>query len=121
MNLASAGRPEPLGDVEPRHAPRSLPIRVDPLPQEGLDSWLEALARHTDATWGEILRAIGIAGTRGNTASYWAVGQPNGRPGVAHVRSRGRVTVCRLSSARCRAGSVGELALSRQGVDSMLP
>jgi TniQ len=62
----------PRGGLEPWHAVRTLPIRVDPLPQESLDSWLEALASRTDATWGDILRAIGIVGTRGNTASYWA-------------------------------------------------
>lgn len=72
VSLASAEQTEPRGDVEPWHALRTLPIRVDPLPQESLDSWLEALARRTDATWGEILRAIGVVGTRGNTASYWA-------------------------------------------------
>ena len=44
----------------------------DPLPEESLDSWLEALACRTDATWGEILRAVGIFGMQGNSASYWA-------------------------------------------------
>ncbi len=60
------------GGVEPRRAVRTLPIRVKPLPEESLDSWLEALASRTDATWGEILRALGIFGMHGNTASYWA-------------------------------------------------
>ena len=61
----------PCGGVEPRRAVRTLPIRVKPLPEESLDSWLEALAGRTDATWGEILHAVGIFGRQGNTASYW--------------------------------------------------
>src|SRR5271155_5973843 len=60
------------GGVKLQHAVRTLPIRVKPLPEESLDSWLEALASRTDATWGEILRALGIFGMQGNTASYWA-------------------------------------------------
>jgi hypothetical protein len=69
---ASAREVVPHGGVEPRRAVRTLPIRVKPLPEESLDSWLEALASRTDATWGEILRALGIFGMQGNTASYWA-------------------------------------------------
>jgi len=72
MVFASAEETGPRGGVEARHAVRTLPIRVDPLPEESLDSWLEALASRSDATWGEILRALGIFGMNGNTASYWA-------------------------------------------------
>ncbi|AFC42527.1 hypothetical protein MINTM008_15860 [Mycobacterium intracellulare] len=60
------------GGVEPWRAVRTLPIRVKPLPEESLESWLEALASRTDATWGQILRAVDISGARGNTASHWA-------------------------------------------------
>jgi len=70
--LASAQQTGPGADGEPRPAVRTLPIRVDPLPQESLDSWLEALASRTDATWGDILSAIGVFGARGHSASYWA-------------------------------------------------
>lgn len=72
VNLTCAERAKPPGDVEPWYAPRTLPIRVDPLPQESLESWWEALASRIDATWGEILRGVGVCATRGNTASYWA-------------------------------------------------
>jgi TniQ len=71
MALVCAAKTGPRGGLEPRHAVRTLPIRVDPLPEESLDSWLEALASRMDATWGEILSAIGIFGTRGHAASYW--------------------------------------------------
>ncbi|WP_459973293.1 TniQ family protein [Mycobacterium sp. MUNTM1] len=54
------------------HIVRTLPIRVKPLPEESFDSWLEALAHRTDATWGDILGAVGIVGMRGSTASYRA-------------------------------------------------
>jgi TniQ len=68
----AAERPGFPGIAEHRHAVRTLPIRVDPLPEESLDSWLEALACRSDATWGEILLATGFFVMRGNSASYWA-------------------------------------------------
>jgi hypothetical protein len=60
------------GRGERRRAVRTLPIRVQPLPEESLDSWLEALASRSDATWGEIVGALGFFGVRGNSASFWA-------------------------------------------------
>ena len=39
---------------------RSLPIRVSPLPGEGLDSYLEALAARHHAAWGDVLDAVGL-------------------------------------------------------------
>jgi hypothetical protein len=41
--------------------PRSLPIRVDPIPGEGLDSWLEALSRRLDTSARDLLAALGLA------------------------------------------------------------
>ena len=70
--LADEEQTAPRGDVDASHMPRTLPIRVDPLVEESLDSWWEALASRADASWGEILRAVGVVGARGNTASYWA-------------------------------------------------
>lgn len=60
------------GGVEFQHAVRTLPIRISPLPEESLDSWLEALASRADVTWGEILAAVGVCGMHGNSASYLA-------------------------------------------------
>lgn len=59
--------------VAPWRTIRTLPIHLDPLPDESLDSWLEALASQTDTTWGDVLHAVGIDGSRGHTASYWAM------------------------------------------------
>ncbi|WP_405630658.1 TniQ family protein [Streptomyces sp. NBC_01174] len=39
---------------------RTLPIRLDPLPGEALDSWLEALARRLHTPLGEVLRHFGF-------------------------------------------------------------
>lgn len=58
--------------VGPLSAVRTLPIRVNPLPEESFDSWLEALAGRMDAAWGEILGSVGVFGMQGHTASYWA-------------------------------------------------
>jgi hypothetical protein len=57
-----------LGEVNgPNHAIdrasriRTLPIRVAPLPEESLESWLEAIARRMSVPWGDVLRAVGLA------------------------------------------------------------
>lgn len=60
------------GGVERRRAVRTLPIRVQPLPEESLDSWLEALASRSDATWGELMGALDFFRVRGSSASFWA-------------------------------------------------
>ena len=39
---------------------RTLPIRLDPLPEESLDSWLEALARRSATSWGDLLTTVGL-------------------------------------------------------------
>lgn len=47
---------------------RRIPINVDPVHGEALDSWLEALAHRTQTSWGDLLSAVGLDGpasTRG--------------------------------------------------------
>ncbi len=39
---------------------RTLPIRIAPIDGEALDSWLEALAHRSDASWGGVLAAVGL-------------------------------------------------------------
>ena len=39
--------------------PRTLPLRVPPVPGEALDSWLEALARRHQVTVGTLVTALG--------------------------------------------------------------
>ncbi|MFI0915365.1 TniQ family protein [Streptomyces abikoensis] len=39
---------------------RALPLRVDPLPGEALDSWLEAIATRSQTPYGEVLRHLGF-------------------------------------------------------------
>ncbi|MFE3499138.1 TniQ family protein [Kitasatospora sp. NPDC059160] len=41
-------------------APRTLPIRLDPLPGEALDSWLEALAQRLDTPLGDVRSHLGF-------------------------------------------------------------
>lgn len=49
------------GSLPTRDRPvRTLPIRLDPLPEESLDSWLEALARRSATSWGDLLAAVGL-------------------------------------------------------------
>jgi hypothetical protein len=69
---APAAESDPPGCAGARQTMRTLPIRVNPVAEESLDSWLEALASRTGSTWGEILQATGFFDARGNTASHWA-------------------------------------------------
>lgn len=39
---------------------RTLPVRVTPLPYEGLDSYLESLAARLDTSWGDLTDAVGL-------------------------------------------------------------
>lgn len=44
---------------------RTLPLRVAPLPEESLESWLEALARRMSVSWGDLVGAVGLADSGG--------------------------------------------------------
>jgi TniQ/Bacterial regulatory helix-turn-helix protein, lysR family len=41
-------------------AVRSLPIHLDPVDGEALDSWLEAICRQLGCTWGDFAEAVGL-------------------------------------------------------------
>lgn len=43
---------------------RPLPIRVDPVPGEAIDSWLEAVGRQLRTPWNELLPALGLGLSR---------------------------------------------------------
>ena len=49
---------------------RSLPMWVEPIPGEALESWLAAMATRMDATWGELLDAVLPTCVDGTAASY---------------------------------------------------
>lgn len=62
---------------------RTLPIRVDPLPEGSLDSWLEALARRRATAWGDTLSAVGLTDPIGE-----ATNDPRRRPCWLGLTSR---------------------------------
>src|SRR6478672_2412639 len=41
-------------------AVRTLPIHLEPVDGEALDSWLEALCRQMGCTWGDFAGAVGL-------------------------------------------------------------
>ncbi len=47
---------------------RTLPLRTMPVPGEALDSWLQAIAHHSDATWCDIGTATGYLAGRATGA-----------------------------------------------------
>jgi hypothetical protein len=50
---------------------RTLPIRLAPLPGEGLDSYLEALAHRGGVVWSDMLSAVGLSpGCRDSSGMY---------------------------------------------------
>ncbi|TVX96018.1 TniQ family protein [Mycolicibacterium porcinum] len=61
--------PAPNYDRTGVPALRTLPLRLAPLTGESLDSWLEALAAHSDTPWADLLAAVGYAHTDPATAS----------------------------------------------------
>ena len=53
-------------------AVRSLPIHLDPVDGEALDSWLEAICRQLGCTWGDFAKAVGLPPTnRGIRTPAW--------------------------------------------------
>lgn len=53
--------------------PRTFPIRLAPLPDEALDSWLEALAHRLNVRLGDVLGDLGLAATKKNHVRVPAV------------------------------------------------
>jgi hypothetical protein len=49
---------------------RALPVRVDPIPGEALESWLAALATRMNATWGEVLDVVLPIGANGIASGH---------------------------------------------------
>src|SRR5216684_3259648 len=47
-----------MADYGRASRPRTLPIRVAPVPGEALESWLGALAQRLDTPWGDLLTAV---------------------------------------------------------------
>jgi hypothetical protein len=45
---------------------RSLPIRVDPVAGESIQSWLRMLAHRNEVTWTQIVQAVGLHGRSGD-------------------------------------------------------
>ena len=83
---------------------RSLPIRVSPLPGEGLDSYLEALAARHHAAWGDVLDAVGLgARSSGRRELYsWLMVLPVDR-------AQDLQTSCGVDSATVRSMTVADL------------
>ena len=101
---------------------RTLPLRVQPVEAEALDSWLEALAARMQCAWGDLLAGVGlpVGRNRSYTAGWlaaltgrqvrslsWATGQ---RPGVI-----GTMVFSHLNDALGQCPDV-----PRRSVESML-
>ncbi len=67
---------------------RTLPIRVEPLPGEAIDSWLEALAARHHASWQDMLDALGLTQPR-STVTGWIA-----RPTEREVTALAAATAC---------------------------
>lgn len=63
--------------------PRTLPLRVQPLPGEALDSWLEALAHRYGVPFGDVLYQCGIASA--GPGAWMRLLDPGTLARIAHV------------------------------------
>ena len=60
----------PAPSSRARPLTRTLPVRVDPMPGEALESWLAALATRMNATWGEVLDVVLPIGANGIASGH---------------------------------------------------
>lgn len=52
-------------------AVRTLPIRLDPVDGEALDSWLEAVSHRLSSAWGDFADAVGLPAPNGSGGTPW--------------------------------------------------
>jgi hypothetical protein len=52
-------------------AVRTLPIRLDPVDGEALDSWLEAVSHRLSSAWGDFADAVGLPAPNGSGGTHW--------------------------------------------------
>lgn len=81
---------------------RTLPIRLAPLPGEGLDSYLEALAHRVGVAWADMLMAVGLSPTcRDSSGMYrWLTDLTDTQVGVVSA-------ACGVSPSAVRAMTIG--------------
>lgn len=83
--------------------PRTLPLRVEPIAGEALDSWLEALCDRMQVSWSELLRHVGLPAEPHRTyGSSWLV----------------RLTPEQIASLRAATG-VAEATLHGMSLDAI--
>ena len=78
---------------------RTLPIRLPPLPDEALDSWLEALSARLHSPLGELAPALGLVVRHrapGTRASQWL---PNWTVVLRDDEAQGVAAACELDAA----------------------
>ncbi|MBJ7336753.1 TniQ family protein [Mycolicibacterium sp.] len=81
---------------------RTLPIRLAPLPGEGLDSYLEAFALRVGVVWADMLMAVGLSPTcRDSSGMYrWLTD-------LTDTQADGVSTACGVSPSAVRAMTIG--------------
>lgn len=50
---------------------RTLPMRVEPVAGEALDSWVEAVSHRISSAWGDVVEAIGLPAPNGMGGTPW--------------------------------------------------
>jgi hypothetical protein len=83
---------------------RTLPIRLAPLPGEGLDSYLEALAHRGGVVWADMLSAVGLSpACRDSSGTYrWLTD-------LTDTQVRDVSAACGVSPAAVRAMTIGQV------------
>ena len=66
--------PAPVPVAQMALAVRTLPIHLDPMEGEALDSWLEAICRQMGCAWGDFIEAVGLPPpSRGIRTPTWLI------------------------------------------------
>lgn len=100
---------------------RTLPLRVQPVEGEALDSWLEALAARMQCAWGDLLDSVGLTAARGRSYTAGWLVAPNDQQlksmSVVTGQSPSAINAMVLSRV---AGRLGRPDTPRESVESML-
>lgn len=100
---------------------RTLPLRVQPVEGEAMDSWLEALAARMQCPWGDLLVGVGLPAGRGRsyTAGWLVAPSEQQVESVSFVtgQSPGAINAMVLSHL---TRALGSLEIPLESVESML-
>ncbi|AYM44340.1 LysR family transcriptional regulator [[Mycobacterium] chelonae subsp. gwanakae] len=100
---------------------RTLPIRLEPIDGEALDSWLEALGYRLSTTWGDVVASAGLPECDGSRVFPPLITlEPDEAAALNIATGQDLTSLCQLTLARYHGTGVG-IRLSARKVDRTFP